>query len=428
VSREAYRDSFIRERSVTPRRRTTSRRKAGARAASKDETRKQHLIQYVGCFSLRIIIEIITRNKSAMGKVDLAEALIEGNQVAGDVLALRVLPPPPPRPSFVARVGRFVLMYVVVPTTLLPIGLTILAVKRKLPQWKDVVGVYRVVSDADANPIKRIEGTAPAGADDKGKDGDGNGHGDDGLLSKVYALPSARRYVDRNAFEWQKQEGYCAPATMRCVLKSFGGGGDSGGRKCATVPVHWIPEQKSGGSDPERFCKAIEELPKRTGDAEQQQTIKREENNGITTPPSFRTRTFRPNDADDEKSYEDFLSFIRTGLDDESSRVVVNYLRPALFGFPKPWWVPIHFVLGLFAGHFSPVIGMIEPRDDTTRDGNVVEGNPEEKPSPLIAVFDVNHKYRGAYLVPARRLYQAVKAKDIATQQSRAVIVVSLVN
>ena len=44
---------------------------------------------------------------------------------------------------------------------------------------------------------------------------------------------------------------------------------------------------------------------------------------------------------------------------------------------------------------------------------------------PLVAVFDVNHKYGGAYLVPARRLYEAIHAKDISTNKSRALIFVS---
>ena len=31
----------------------------------------------------------------------------------------------------------------------------------------------------------------------------------------------------------------------------------------------------------------------------------------------------------------------------------------------------------------------------------------------LVGVFDVNHTYAGAYLVPAKRLYESIKAKDL---------------
>lgn len=333
------------------------------------------------------------------------------------------LPPPPPQPSLPARVGRFVLLYFVVPTTL-PIGIAILALRRKLPAWKDVVDLYRVVCDADR---------ASANTDNE-------------LLSVVYAQPSAKKYIDRSAFEWQKQEGYCAPTTMRCVLKSFvgdGHGSDDGSssnnnnkKKCSppSFPAHWIPEQKRGDSDPERFCRHIEELPelatavqgeeKEEGEERQQGGSRKANRENAGNSVVIRTRTFRPSadEGEEDASYEKFLSFISNGLkDDKRSRVVINYLRPALFGFPKPWWVPFHFLLGIFAGHFSPVIGLVDNGTDSS-------DTPKQRQweSPLIAIFDVNHKYGGTYLVPARRLFQAVKAKDVVTRRSRAVIVVSL--
>merc|ERR1712224_968823 len=96
-----------------------------------------------------------------------------------------------------------------------------------------------------------------------------------------------------------------------------------------------------------------------------------------------------------------------------SSRVAINYLRPALFGFKRPKWLPFHFIIGLFGGHFSPVIGVLDNDDDND--------------NPLVGIFDVNHTYGGAYLVPAKLLYKSVNAVDIATETSRAVIVVTLV-
>ena len=64
-------------------------------------------------------------------------------------------------------------------------------------------------------------------------------------------------------------------------------------------------------------------------------------------------------------------------------------------------------------GHFSPIIGMHE--------GYVNTG--EECMIP-VAVFDVNHAYGGAYLVPARMLYESVIATDVSAQKSRALVVV----
>merc|ERR1712224_1008121 len=96
-----------------------------------------------------------------------------------------------------------------------------------------------------------------------------------------------------------------------------------------------------------------------------------------------------------------------------SSRVAINYLRPALFGFKRPKWLPFHFIVGLFGGHFSPVIGVLD--------------NDDDKDNPLVGIFDVNHTYGGAYLVPAKLLYKSVNAVDIATETSRAVIVVTLI-
>mmetsp|Transcript_7152 Transcript_7152/g.10457 ORF Transcript_7152/g.10457 Transcript_7152/m.10457 type:complete len:84 (+) Transcript_7152:821-1072(+) len=40
--------------------------------------------------------------------------------------------------------------------------------------------------------------------------------------------------------------------------------------------------------------------------------------------------------------------------------------------------------------------------------------------APLIAVFDANHTYGGAYLVPTRRLYESVNAKSMSTGKSES--------
>mmetsp|Transcript_47985 Transcript_47985/g.54377 ORF Transcript_47985/g.54377 Transcript_47985/m.54377 type:complete len:143 (+) Transcript_47985:83-511(+) len=49
-----------------------------------------------------------------------------------------------------------------------------------------------------------------------------------------------------------------------------------------------------------------------------------------------------------------------------------------------------------------------------------------DKDNILVGVFDVNHTYGGAYLVPARRLYESVKAMDISVSKPRATIILSV--
>ena len=44
----------------------------------------------------------------------------------------------------------------------------------------------------------------------------------------------------------------------------------------------------------------------------------------------------------------------------------------------------------------------------------------------MIGVFDVNHKYGGAYLVPSKILYESVKAHDLMTGQSRAIVILRM--
>jgi len=109
-----------------------------------------------------------------------------------------------------------------------------------------------------------------------------------------------------------------------------------------------------------------------------------------------------------DHGYEAFLESIRK-INNPRNRAAVNYLRPALVGFRRLWFIPIHFIFGLIAGHFSPVLAILENNGDD---------------EPLIAIFDVNDKY-GLHLVPAKKLYESVKAKDLMTGKSRAVIIVS---
>jgi hypothetical protein len=104
---------------------------------------------------------------------------------------------------------------------------------------------------------------------------------------------------------------------------------------------------------------------------------------------------------------------IKVALNDPNCRIALNYLRPALVGFKIPKILPANFLLSLMSGHFSPIIGMLD----------------ESKESEcLIAVFDVNHAYGGTYLVPSRMLYESVKAHDLMTGRSRALVVIKMKN
>ena len=87
-----------------------------------------------------------------------------------------------------------------------------------------------------------------------------------------------------------------------------------------------------------------------------------------------------------------------------TSRVAINYLRPALFGFKRPKWLPFHFIIGLFGGHFSPVIGVLD--------------NDDDKDNPLVGIFDVNHTYGGAYLVPAKKSLQLPQPRRFAVSST----------
>jgi len=270
------------------------------------------------------------------------------------------LVPMPAEYTFMERLRRNAILYVIMPIFGPPV-MAIALLRGKLV-WDDIKQLFWAVKDAAIDPVNRMPY-----------------YQDRDLLSKVYRLPSAKHYIQRNALEWQKQEGYCAPATLRCVLKSF---------DC--YPLDMLPPQVSGPSHPEKWCSAIKELADKKHEA----------------MPSFHTEI-----TSGDEPYESFLASLRK-VNDDKYRVVVNFLRPVLFGFKNPWWHPTHLVFGLFGGHFSPVIGILETKEYGSD-------------NPLVAIFDVNHSYGGTYLVPAKRLYQSVRAKDIATHNSRAVVILS---
>ena len=198
---------------------------------------------------------------------------------------------------------------------------------------------------------------------------------DPSLLKKIYQTKSAQHYIRNGALIYQKSEGFCGSATKQCVLKSY----DS-------FPIELIQDQTAVPSTPEKWCASLHELVQgHTADHDIQLSTK-----------------IIPGE-----SYEDFLKTLRRLNAEPNTRIAMNYLRPALVGFQWPKYVPINLILGLLGGHFSPIIGFLEAEE-------------------LVAVFDVNHKYGGTYLVSAAQLYKSVQAKDIMTGKCRGLVVLEL--
>eukprot|EP00548_Thalassiothrix_antarctica_P003912 CAMPEP_0194136046 /NCGR_PEP_ID=MMETSP0152-20130528/6084_1 /TAXON_ID=1049557 /ORGANISM="Thalassiothrix antarctica, Strain L6-D1" /LENGTH=258 /DNA_ID=CAMNT_0038832535 /DNA_START=87 /DNA_END=863 /DNA_ORIENTATION=+ len=204
---------------------------------------------------------------------------------------------------------------------------------------------------------------------------------DKDLLAKIWKQPSALPYVTQNALEYQKREGYCGRSTMRNMLKSY-----------ASFPKALIPEPTSKPANPESWAKVIHDLAE--GNDEKM--------------PLVETKIVRG-----DVSFEEFMDTIRSALIDPSCRIAVNYLRQALFGFGSMSWLPGNYTLSLIGGHFSPIIG-------------IHKGDANKGEECMIAVFDVNHAYGGAYLVSARMLHESVRVTDFTTQKSRALVVLTV--
>lgn len=267
-----------------------------------------------------------------------------------DPKGLPVLPKAPPR-TFLDVVKRYIIGYLVIPC-LAPVLVGALLLPNNHSRQK-LVETIRLVYGIGYVAVGDFQPTL--------------------LLSKLWQTRSAQHYVQNVALLWQKREGYCCRATLRCILKSFG---------CTTAE---LPLERHGESKPTTFCSHLQEL----------------------ALPQLNLLTEIVSGSVD---FDTFVQTLRKVNDDGHCRIAVNYLRSALFGFQFPWFFPTNFLLGIFGGHFSPVVGVLEGED------------PRD---PLVGVFDVNHQYGGAYLVPASRLYGSVAAVDFFSGSSRAVIVVT---
>jgi hypothetical protein len=302
-----------------------------------------------------------------------------------------LLPPPPMTPSLTSRVTIFFVKYVVFffAWPVVMIAFSVNGTKRL--SFSVQQDLFRTINYAQQHPINSKE--------------DKRRYQDPQLLSRVYQLPSAQPYLQRGALEWQPREGFCSGTTVRCILKSF-----------SSIPTPLVPSVMTSSGGPrtaEDVCKAFE-------------TIGREETLGNNNNIHLETHLLRPDDQ--TLSYESFLKELQANLQDPNTRVAINYLRSALFGWSLPWYwwpvAPVSLILGLFGGHFSFILGILPP-PSLSSSNNTKNDNNDDDDEPLVAIFDVNHKYGGTYLVPAKRLYHAVKAQDATTKLSRALICVT---
>ena len=200
-------------------------------------------------------------------------------------------------------------------------------------------------------------------------------------MSKLWSTKSAQQYIQNNALEYQVMEGHCGPCTLRNILKSY-----------ANIPRQVLPPTSAKPFTP----KSWNDLLQRIGQEHE-----------------CKLPVLEAEIVSGEVDFETWLNEIKSSLQNEKCRVAVNYLRSALVGWKRGAFIfiPVNSILSLISGHFSPVVGMLEK--------DKANGIEED----LIGVFDVNAEF-GAYLVPARILYDSIHVHDLTTGKSRAMVIV----
>jgi hypothetical protein len=199
---------------------------------------------------------------------------------------------------------------------------------------------------------------------------EGNGARDDKLVDKLWLMPVASKYF--SAVEYQYAEGYCGLATMRCMLKSL----LSSSQK---ITEDMVPEPKRGPMTLTTFAGRIDEQ----------------------TKGSLKSRVVLGS-----QGYEEFLSVVKQA-NNPNVRIAANFLRSPIFGFTGTLLLPMNIMKTFFGGHFSPIVGYLEKED-------------------LVGVFDVNSNY-SLYLVPSRRLYDAVNTYDVQSGSCRGLVISQVV-
>lgn len=192
--------------------------------------------------------------------------------------------------------------------------------------------------------------------------------GESDAVEKALKLPSAQVYLNQNALEYQIQEGHCAVATQRNVLKSI-----------PNFPSDKLPCPEKGGG-PSTIQEFAQDITKQSG---------------------YPTQVVYGS-----QGYEAFVNALKQSNDAQRYRVAVNFLRSSMFGIKSPVWLPSSWLLAICGGHFSPILGYLEKEQ-------------------MVAIFDTNHKY-GFYLCPTKRLFDAVNTVDVMHGRSRGLIVVDI--
>ena len=278
-----------------------------------------------------------------------------------------ILPPPPTR--WWLECLSTILVAFISPVLIPPFVL----IGGKL-KFKEIIRLARSVWDATGNPIQKL----PEYQDSK-------------YLRQVYKQASAKHYIEQDALMWQPREGYCGKTTLYCALASY-----------SSVPRECLPEVTNQPVQPESFCSILKDTLSKSSQISPNNLGSSKDTNSI---PNIEGEV-----VSGRVPYSTFLRSIRRVRND-SERVVVNFHRGVLFGYnKKTWWSPGHHIMTTLFGHFSPVIAVLET---------------ESADNPLVAIFDVNHKYGGTYLVPARRMYEAIHAPDVTTGRSRAMVVLT---
>ena len=180
------------------------------------------------------------------------------------------------------------------------------------------------------------------------------------LIEQVWSTPVGQAYL-KGGLEYQPREGFCAPSTVRNVIKSIPG-----------TTEQDLPPLVSGPSVPEKLAVAIDKC----GRTESQIIY-------------------------GQDGFDAFKQALKHS-NDPNYRLSANFLRGPLFGPIQDFWFPSSYLVATFGGHFSPVIGYLEKEE-------------------LVAVFDLNHNY-SMFLVDTKRFYESVNTMDIMTGQNRALI------
>jgi hypothetical protein len=308
--------------------------------------------------------------------------------------------PPVQSISIKRKIIYFCLYHIVFPLILPPIIIRTAFKLGLRAITSNIMDLHKTVSKAHLHPIDYLPLVLPPPPpvphvqtqNTNNKEQDNYKH----LIGNLWTQPSAQHYIKNNALEYQKSEGYCGRSTLRNILKSF-----------PSFPQDLIPPQSGGASDPSKWSKVIHDIA--------------EEHDCINKMPNIET-TIISGDI----PYKEFMEEIKKALEDPGCRIALNYLRPALVGFRSPAYIPVFWMLSLMSGHFSPIIGIMDTEGNGNGQGQGHQQERKEERECMIGVFDVNHKYGGAYLVPSKMLYESVKAHDLMTGQSRAIVILRM--